>query len=358
MSKIPRLFIYHHTMGSDPEFFLQKEDRIVGSEVYIPEDGWYPNVLNRKFTREEIEYMSRFTQDGIQVEFNPINYGCRAGMTSHFRQMFLGLEAFLKSKDPKIELNFDRTVTMKKDWFEGLSEKSRILGCAPSMNIYDPNAQVGVDPKKYMKRSAGGHLHIGFINDPILIPALKNTPEKFVMMYDILVGNTSVLLDQDKGNIERRKVYGRAGEYRLPRHGLEYRTPSNFWLGSPLYLSFIFGVCRLATSVVYSSLVKSSKHDYVKGILERVNILNVIEAINTNNFDLALKNFTEIEPYLVQILPEDGNQVGLSSTNLKKFRKFVENGVNKVVKTRPMEQWRNTPLGLGNGFGYYLDNVA
>ena len=44
----------------------------------------------------------------------------------------------------------------------------------------------------------------------------------------------------------RRQFYGLAGEFRLPPHGLEYRTLSNFWLYHRSLAHLVFGVARAA----------------------------------------------------------------------------------------------------------------
>ena len=80
--------------------------------------------------------------------------------------------------------------------------------------------------------------------------ALHEDPLLAVKILDIVVGNTCVIMDRAPSQVERRKVYGRAGEYRLPAHGIEYRTLSNFWLRSYQLTHLVFSLARFAINIL------------------------------------------------------------------------------------------------------------
>jgi hypothetical protein len=54
---------------------------------------------------------------------------------------------------------------------------------------------------------------------------------------DAYVGIPSIIYDTDA---ERRKLYGKAGCFRLTKYGFEYRTLSSYWIGSPKRMQFIW----------------------------------------------------------------------------------------------------------------------
>ena len=95
-------------------------------------------------------------------------------------------------------------VEVDKAELDSLSEASRRLGCGPSLNAHDKTASINVDASTYLKRSAGGHIHLGGVhNYPYY------TPDHLATLMDIIVGNTCVMIDRDPNAAERRKVYGR-----------------------------------------------------------------------------------------------------------------------------------------------------
>jgi hypothetical protein len=275
--------------GCDPEgFFRNKETKkIVGSEKVFGQEG-----LGGSYQSPTV------VQDGVQFELNPpssyansryLAYGISRGM--------LALIKHLEQNKPHIEICWDGLVEVDREELESLSPKARELGCQPSMNIYGPKP-ITVDVKNYRKRSAGGHIHLGIDATPIFWPSKQiDERNRLIPLLDIFVGNTAVLLDRDPGAAERRENYGRAGEYRLPRHGVEYRTLSNFWMRNYTILNLLYGMADIAIAV----LAKTLSGDDLEGeLVEVVNLDNVIEAINKNDWDLAMKNFQTIVPFLVK----------------------------------------------------------
>ena len=170
-------------------------------------------------------------------------------------------------------------------------------------------------------------------------------------MMDIIVGNTCVLIDRHPGNRERRKLYGLAGEYRLPKHGFEYRTPSNFWMqGYPL-MSFVLGMARIVCAIVSDT---KNGPMMVKAFMDAVPEDDIRRAINTNNFHLAYKNFKAIEPLLMEVT-QTGDVYPLHIGTIKQFHYFVqtvrEHGLEYWFKEDSLNHWCN--LGEGHGFGAY-----
>lgn len=296
-TKIKKLPFFKLHIGTDPEFFLKKAGKIVGSEKYIPEDGLRGNASG---------YSAKVIVDGVQAELNPVGSFCRELLANQIGSGFLALREHFKATKLKAKVVCSQTVEISKKEMDSLSDKSKQLGCTPSLNIYDADASVGVaDPSRLFKRSAGGHIHLGCLNgvpvkeaDDIFKKIYREQPERVVQMLDIVCGNTCVLLDRDNSNRERRQYYGRAGEYRLPNHGLEYRTLSNFWLNSYTLMSLATSLARLAVLIVYDT--EKNKNTVERQILDAVTQYDIIKAINENDFDIAKANFDKIKNILAQ----------------------------------------------------------
>lgn len=350
---LPKIYDISPTLGCDPEFFFKQDGEIIGAEKVLPKTGLKAGD-------------SKFIIDGVQAELNPRPSTCREILGTELRSCFMALLVEMK-KTKGLSADFSRTVEISKENLAQLDEAAKKFGCAPSMSIYKKIAGINiskVDPLKYRKRAAGGHIHIGHAGkSPItasdlkvpytrLYKALAEDHERTVEMLDIICGNTCVLIDRDKGNIERRKLYGKAGEYRLPVHGLEYRTLSNFWLTSYQTLSLAFGLVRTAVNMM--SDVNADL--FYKELTSCVNQSDIHKAINNNDADLAMKNFMAIEKVLLEIVPATGRWP-INSVNIKAFHHFVDkvqsDGLEYWFKQDVMSHWTKTENY--QGFNDYLN---
>lgn len=375
LPKNPALSTTSVTLGCDPEFFFEQDGKVVGSEKVIGQS------MNDDYGRKNI------VMDGVQVELNPPPGTCREGLAGNLSAAFRALKTHL-AKTGKVKASFTTCINLTKEELDGLSDAAKRLGCAPSLNRADKKAAVTVDGSKSLSRSAGGHIHLGLRDSYSGMDNFKKKEnlELLVDVLDILLGNTCVLLDRDPNAAERRKVYGRAGEYRLPKHGLEYRTLSNFWLRSYPLMSFVMGVARNAVSVVSTSI----HQDYYKNLQKRPayagqdadynakhyapyiwdaaatliamvggeeGLRRVRLAINTNNWELAKQNFDRIKPFITAYFPT--GTTGFASDMLPNFETLVtlvrDKGIEAFFPDDPLEHWAKTSIG-GNGWENWIRN--
>ncbi len=334
------------SFGADPELFLARDGEIIGSEKVIPEAGiLVPGSTWRGVIR-----------DGVQVEFNVAPNSCRQSFSTNLAGCFRALDSELQQSTLKKLLGssvvkpvFDQSVKVKESEMKTLHPSSQQFGCAPSLNAYGNSPISIVDASRYFYRSAGGHLHLG-------VP-VKDAP-RTVMMLDILLGNTCVLLDRDVGNIERRKVYGRAGEYRLPRHGLEYRVLSNFWLRSYQLTSFVLAMARFAVSVSWDAEASEE-------ILKLVDLEQIRYAIDNNDYDVAMKNFKAIKEYVKNIvgyhpndrdyIPEMDASWPLEARRMDAFEVFADKGMDYWFKDDPYKHWLGHNFHHRHGWESFID---
>lgn len=322
------------TWGTDPEGFFQRKGQIIGSERLIPEEG----LLNGK---------SKIVRDGVQFELNPATGETVRQLGMNISVLFQTMRDTLR-KNSDVNLCFDGLVEVSQKELDSLSPATRILGCMPSYNIYGMKP-IDVDPIAYRKRSSGGHIHMG-LTLPIFDPFLSDPDnrQRLVPLMDIFVGAFAVLLDRDPGAAERRENYGRAGEFRMPKHGLEYRTTSNFWLRDFRLMSFTFGMAQIAISVLAESL---TGNDIEEELVKVVDIERVIRAINTNDFDLALEHVRAITPFLQKYLPEQG--FVLNPQSVGKFTEFAQD-----VRARGIERYFPTEQIVDNWCANHYEDFA
>jgi len=348
--------------GCDPEFFFEKKGKIIGSEKVIDiNKGLTFNTNGSDSSFKKFQEKSRFIVDGVQAELNPRPDTCRARLGNEISQCFRELYKKIQ-EDKELSINFSPLIKISKEELDSLDDKSKRFGCSPSKNkdIKHQNAVQLVDPLKYKYRSAGGHIHIGIDdnyggND---VKYIMNEPDRLVQILDILVGNTCVLIDRDPGNAERRKVYGRAGEYRTPSYGLEYRTLSNFWLKSYPLMSLVMNLTRFAVSIMTNSI---PGRDYESELLSLINPKEITDAINNNDFNLAWNNFQKIKPFIARITKDDGyenDNYPLTVSSLPAFEFFVSKGIDFWFKENPLEHWMKIPEGHTCGWENFLKGTV
>jgi hypothetical protein len=119
------------------------------------------------------------------------------------------------------------------------------LGCDPSRNAYGLQGRFVERPRDLEWRFAGGHVHFMLAEEERLLANIHY----LVKTLDALVGIPSVCLAQNYDHFIRRRYYGLAGEYRLPPHGLEWRTLSNFWVMDPRAFMLVFDLARHALNL-------------------------------------------------------------------------------------------------------------
>lgn len=330
---ISRYNMYH---GTDPEGFLVMDGAVIGSEKLIPEAGLKDRVYNKPLV----------VRDGVQFELNPAAPPNLPNLGNSIGTGF-GLLKKQLAANPGTSICYDGLVTVSRKELNSLSPKSRVLGCQPSKNFYGERP-ITVDPVKYRKRSAGGHLHLGVNGLPCYDQRGTEERHRLVPLLDIFVGNTCVLLDRDPGAAERRQNYGRAGEYRMPAHGLEYRVTSNFWLRNYVLMDLVFGLASIAVSTLCQTVLHERGERQALNLegdlVEVVKIDKFIKAIDTNSYDMARDNFEVIRPFLVKHLPLSASgQFPIGNENLDTFLKFTElvnqRGLAHFFPQDPMEHW-------------------
>ena len=330
--KLPKLRYCHMKFGCDPEFFFTRNGKVVGSERVIGEKGVKDYGCN----------LPKIIRDGVQVELNPLPSFCRANLGNEIKQCFVLLR---NNMGDDVGASFASVIKVPAKEFRELSEDSKKFGCKPSFNVGGVS-EITVDPAVNRYRSAGGHIHIGSDHDPVL--ALK-MPERLIPIMDIIVGNTCVLVDRDPKAKERRKNYGRAGEYRTPEYGIEYRTLSNFWLRSYQLMSFVMGLARVAVHIVETDI--SNGNTMIEDALyERVDTSKVSIAINNNNARLAMKNFVAIEDVLLHVTKVHTDSYPITVKTIKYFKHFIKKPLEYWFPDDPIKHWCNIPEGHGTGW--------
>jgi len=154
------------------------------------------------------------------------------------------------------------------------------------------------------------------------------------------VGNIVTIIDRDQGAVERRRYYGLPGEYRLPKHGLEYRTLSNFWLRAyPLY-DLMSGLALLAISMIHTTIV-NPMDDIEMDVMGKVDLEKLILAIRANDASMAWENWEHVRNFVKTYV--EGKNFVVGPDNIEKteaaLKSFETEGLEKFFPTDPLEVW-------------------
>jgi hypothetical protein len=192
-------------IGCDPEVLLINQNEFVSAIGIVEGTKEKPD----EFACGKIHY------DNVALEFNTVP-------ASTVQEFVTNIEKIYSIVD---DIAFQNDVTVSRDSVGTYSEEAllhpaaREAGCDPDWNVYTRAYNPRAMYSSTIERVAGGHIHIGTDIE------MKDIG-KLVKVLDLLIGIPMVLHD----NPQRRKYYGHAGSYRVKEYGVEYRTPSNFWL--------------------------------------------------------------------------------------------------------------------------------
>ncbi len=134
-------------------------------------------------------------------------------------------------------------------------------------------------------RTTGGHIHLGHEeiakSDWHIIKAAK--------LCDAFHGVISIVLDHAEDSKARRSLYGKAGCHRPKPYGIEYRTLSSYWIGTPELASITYKV----SEAVIGTFLNDKTEPVKKGkpvhpeITQELGAENIVKIINESEVEKA-----------------------------------------------------------------------
>lgn len=218
------------TLGADPEFFIRR----VSDCVFVGAERFLPGTKSKPYPVEN----GAIQVDGMAAEIN-IDPARTEDEFVHNLQSVIGqLKAMLP---PGYELVATPVAEFGIAEWSNASKEALELGCMPDFNAY--TGEKNPQPKtKDRIRTAAGHIHIGWTSG--IDPKDIGHEEACRIMVKELDRALSVPLHamtyEDLKELQRRSLYGKLGAYRPKSYGVEYRTPSNYWLQSEESMRWIW----------------------------------------------------------------------------------------------------------------------
>lgn len=250
------------SVGTDPEFvIIDKDNKPVAA----------PSVFKYKKHKPFKSPFGNIFCDNANIELNP-----KPAIT---REEFIeNIKNILKETYHNLNDGFNLLALAGVNYSDkDLSNKyCQQFGCEPDYDAWQMivNTPPTIVDKTF--RSCGGHIHVGSSDTKNDIHVFENKI-KIIKGMDNVLGVSAVLLDNEKGSIARKNLYGKAGCHRVKSYGVEYRTLSNFWLRSPELAGWAFDMTRIVATK-YEALYR--------------NIFEPYKIINENNIKDAEKELS------------------------------------------------------------------
>lgn len=128
--------------------------------------------------------------------------------------------------------------------------EARKIACHPEMCAYTLS-EVYPPKQEFLKnnlRIAGGHIHLG---SDLFKKDIYNYWH-VTRLLDLFLSIPLQWISGDSTEATRKKLYGKAGRFRRPTYGIEYRTPSNNWLFMDLTVGLVYDICEFVLNLVES----------------------------------------------------------------------------------------------------------
>lgn len=204
--------------GCDPELFILNDKReLVSGYGLIPGTKKNPHRV----------VMGAVQLDGMAAEFN---IDPTSSCSSFYANVDTVYHQLLEMLPKGYRLSKESSVTFPQHVIDAQPASCLELGCEADYNAYTGDVNPSPDATKNF-RTASGHIHIGWLEEPVNDPFEHNHFNmcmEIVKELDWALGLYSILHDH-KGHA-RRQLYGKAGCFRPKKYGVEYRTLSNFWV--------------------------------------------------------------------------------------------------------------------------------
>jgi hypothetical protein len=292
------------SLGADPEIFAVTADNVVlPAWEFLPEKGKGVEVF----------------WDGFQAEFTTKTETCLAWFLDHVRTGLLRVRKAAKAKGGELALT--DVIAVPQSILESADEKHVRFGCEPSKNAYNDFGQLDAKCRELEIRFGGGHKHFGdqVVDDEyIAIPIVK--------ALDAIWGVASVSMFEGLECPLRRVYYGKAGEYRLPPHGLEYRTPSNAWLCHPAIAQLSWTLARQAYYIgrnLELAAVWDADETEVRRVINELDVAGARKILQRNKAALTAL----LKGYYAE---NHSRMPGAQFENTKQFA--VKHGVNVILE--------------------------
>ena len=305
--------------GCDPEIFVMAgaKPRLLPAFKFLPTQK---EVMQKvKPPRGTYSYDGTPTaaayRDGFAAEYYTYPISCHSFLVDYIRAGLKKVLAAAQAHDKTAKLTMRNTFTISAATMNAATDDDVALGCMPSLNAYGNEPKLPDNGRAFKLRFTGGHVHLG------MTPPSEKVAAEIVKGCDIAAAIPAVAIFANMDSPVRRQFYGRAGEFRIPKHGVEYRTLSNAWLTGPAITHLMLNLVRIGAKIGKNGYTKYFDLDP-----ERVQ-----EIINFCDVDGARKWLAKHDNLFQTLLCGDGVYI-TGNAGMKAWQKVTQGGVEEIYK--------------------------
>lgn len=219
-------------LGSDPELFLKDQNGKIVSAI-----GKIGGTKDAPIPVKGLPKGFFVQEDNVLLEYNTPVANSQNRWVDYHNQILKFMGEKLQKENGLLLADIS-SHSMDEDQMN--SPRAWIFGCDPDFNVWDLDWNKKPRAKDRLLRSAGGHIHVEFEG--------SNTDKiRLGRFLDFYLGTRLGQVDKDK---RRRELYGKAGAIRFKEYGIEYRTPSNYWVMCEQNIAAVWDCVQTAVKAV------------------------------------------------------------------------------------------------------------
>jgi hypothetical protein len=270
------------TVGTDAELFLR--DKSTGE--IISAEGLIRGSKHRPFKFDKEDKYASTQLDNVLAEFT-----IRPARTAlEFLRGINKSISYIKKTLPKnIEPIIQASANLDDKWL--MTEHAQMFGCEPDFNAYTKSINEKPYCENFNLRSCGGHIHAGYegieqkFKGDIFNYDVDDQRASIVKVLDLFISVPLVVMEPDS---ERKLLYGKAGAFRPKPYGVEYRTPSSWYLSSRKTTAWAFKATKNAFAFFKKfGPLSSDLAETVQNIIDNNNKSDAESLIKDSNLQLA-----------------------------------------------------------------------
>lgn len=225
-------------VGADPEVFATDNNNLCVPPIILEENGLKilkqtfrnddPEVIAHSYYHidEDLKIMSDGSAFELTVEPVPLN---KIGKL--YDEIQAGYQKTAEIVNAfSLDLSVVPTVLFPKEKYSSEKYKTACeAGCDPDMDAWDDSwicKKISTVDSPY--RFGGGHFHLGIPKSKL---EFYHDYGRYVVRFLSMTVGAYFTVNSPQKELDstRMEYFGKPGKFRLPPHGIEYRSPSNAW---------------------------------------------------------------------------------------------------------------------------------